>query len=147
MKADTVTGKEVMDVLNRFADYYCKCDLEGLLSTIASDPDVFVFCAGQDDKCAGIDEIKTQFKHDWLQFDAPSLEFTWTSISAAGSVAWVAANTLYKMTIKGNNLIFTCSVTMVLEKREGKWVIVHIHYSVPVEELPHSDAQKQLSTL
>jgi ketosteroid isomerase-like protein len=147
MKADDVTEKEVMDVLSKFADCYSKRDIEGLMSLIASDPDVVLFSLDAEGKHIGLDEIKTQFESEWSQFEAASIEFNWTSISAAGTVAWVSANYLYKMTIKGHNIIFTCSVTIILEKRGDRWIMVHGHYSVPVVEQPHSDVEQCLSQL
>jgi ketosteroid isomerase-like protein len=147
MKADGVTEKEVMDVLSKFADCYSKRDIEGLMSLIASDPDIVLFSLDTEGNHIGLDEIKTQFEREWSQFEAASIEFNWTSISAAGAVAWVSANFLYKVTIKGHIVIFTCSVTIILEKRGDRWIMVHGHYSVPVVEQPHSDVEQHLSQL
>jgi hypothetical protein len=60
-----------------------------------------------------------------------SIEFNWTSISAAGSVSWVAAETCLKVNVKGQNLIFPSRFTSVLEKRKDKWLIVQGHFSFP----------------
>jgi hypothetical protein len=59
MKADDVTEREVMDVLIKFADCYSKRDIEGLMSLIASDPDVVLFSLDAEGKHIGLDEIKT----------------------------------------------------------------------------------------
>lgn len=147
MKADKVTEKEVMAVLNKFAESYSKRDLEGLMSLIASDADGVLIGIGSDEKRVGLDEMKIQFEHDWSEFEAASIIFNRVSISAAGAVAWVAADTLFKMTIEGQDLIFPCYHTNVLEKRGDKWFIVQTHYSVPFEERPHSDAKQHLSQL
>jgi ketosteroid isomerase-like protein len=147
MKADSLTEIEVMDVLNKFADFYARRDMDCLISLIATDSDVVLFGMGPDEKRIGLNEMKIQFESDWSEFEAASIRFNWISISAVGDAAWVAADTLFKMTVEGNNLLFPCFLTMVLAKNRGNWFIVHVHYSAPAIELPHFDAMQQLCQL
>ena len=44
------------------------------------------------EKCIGMAEIKALWECAWSQFESMSYEFRWSSVSAAGSVAWVATD-------------------------------------------------------
>jgi hypothetical protein len=137
MKTDILTEKEVMAVLFKFADFYSKRDLEGLISLIDPDSNVVLFGMGPNEKRIGLDEIRIQFKSDWSDFEAASIEFNWVSISATNEMVWLAADSHFKMTVDGHNLIFPCYLTLVLAMNKGKWFIVHMHYSAPAIELPN----------
>jgi uncharacterized protein (TIGR02246 family) len=131
MKADSVTEKAIKVVLEKFAEGYTKQDLKAVLSLIAPDPDVIMYGTSADEKRTGQKEIKIQLERDWSQIDNPSLEYKWISISAAGSVAWVAIDAVFKAKVNGQNMSFSSRITKVLEKREDKWLIVHAHFSFP----------------
>jgi len=131
MKANSVTEKAVMAVLEKFAESYAKRDLKSAMSLIAQDADVVIYGTGADEKRIGPEEIKAQFECDWSQIEDPSLEYNWTSISAAGNVAWVAIDAVFKAKIEGKNMRFPSRITKVLEKRGDKWLIVQGHFSFP----------------
>jgi hypothetical protein len=137
MKTDSLTEKEVMVVLYKFAEFYAKRDLEGLISLIDPESNVVLFGMGPNEKRIGLDEIRIQFESDWSDFETASIEFNWISISSVSEMAWLAADSLFRMTVDGHNLIFPCYLTMVLAMNKGKWFIVHMHYSAPAIELPH----------
>lgn len=134
MKADAQTEAAVMAVLERFAENYTKRDLEGNLALFAPDSDVVLYGTGADEKRVGLDEIKAQIERDWSQSDATSLTYEWTSVSAADSVAWVAADVTFKAKIGEQELTLDGRLTIVLENRAGKWLIVQGHFSLPVAE-------------
>jgi len=131
MKADDVTKKEVMAVLSKFIEAYSKRDLEGVISLIAPDPDACLIDIEPDEKRVGLDAIKMQLTRDWSQYEASSYEINWISISAAGVVAWMASEVLFKVKAKGNSLIFPCCATAIFEKRGDRWFIMQGHFSVP----------------
>lgn len=135
MKADTQTEAEVMGVLKQYNEAYAKRDLEGILGLFAPDPDVVVIGTGLDEKRIGLAEIKTQFQRDFTQSQEASIEFDWYSVSMEGSVAWVAADCVaHVKTTDGQEVELSARSTAVLEKREGKWLIVQMHASVPAAE-------------
>jgi ketosteroid isomerase-like protein len=131
MKANNANEKAIQAVLEEFAESYAKQDLKTVLALIAPDDDVVMYGTSADEKCIGFKEIKAQFESDWSQIEAPALEYKWTSISAAGNVAWVAIDAVFKARVNGQNLSFPSRVTKVLEKRGDKWLIVHAHFSFP----------------
>jgi len=131
MKADNSTEKAIKAVLEKFAESYAKQDLKTALSLIAPDDDVVIYGTSADEKRIGLKEIKAQFERDWSQIEAPSLEYNWTSISAAENVAWVAIDAVFKAKVNGQNLSFPSRITKVFEKRGDEWLIVHGHFSFP----------------
>lgn len=131
MKVDSVTEKAVKAALDKFAESYARRDLKSAMSLIAPDDDVVIYGTGADEKRVGQEAIKTQFERDWAQIEDPGLEYNWISISAAGNVAWVAMDAVLKAKVDGQNLKFQSRITMVLEKRGDRWLIVQGHFSFP----------------
>jgi ketosteroid isomerase-like protein len=134
MKANDQIHAAVKDVLHRFAENYAKRDIEGLLALFAPDSDVVMYGTGADEKRVGLPEIRSQLERDWSQSDAASITFDWASVSAAGSVAWLAADIAFKANVGGQELTLAGRLTNVLENRAGKWLIVQGHFSLPAAE-------------
>ena len=131
MKADAKTEKAVMTVLNKMGEAYARRDIEGLLALMVPDPDAFMYGTGADEKRQGLAEIQAQAERDWSQSEAGSMEISWHLVSAVGSVAWVAADMAFKVTIGGEEMGLPGRLTAVLEQREGKWLIAQSHFSFP----------------
>lgn len=131
MKVDAITEAAVKSVLDKFAEAYAKRDSDSLLALFAPDPDVVVYGTGADEKCVGLAKIKTHVERDWSQTEAVSLTYGWTSVSAAGSVAWVATDETFKVKAGGQETTLAARMTCVLEKRGDRWLIVQAHASLP----------------
>jgi ketosteroid isomerase-like protein len=118
-----------MVVLNNFAEAFRQRSVE--LMGYAPDPDVVVIGSDAGEKCVGINEINALFNRYFANFDELSLEFGWTMVSVAGTVAWVAADDT--ITLKTGNQETTKQgrLTFVLEKRGDQWLILQVHHSVP----------------
>ncbi len=132
MKADAKIESEVMDVLNQSLECYKNKDLDRMVSLFAPDADVMCFGTGKDEKCVGIEEIRAQFERDFSQCDTISCELGWHIISAAGTVAWVAADYLVRATVNGQKEEMAMRVSVVLEQKGRKWLIMHMHGSAPM---------------
>ena len=133
MKSDARTEAGVMAVMNQYNESYAKRDVEGVLSLFAPDTDIVTIGTGADERRIGRQELKTQLERDFAQSEAASIEFLWHSVSAAGLVAWLAADCIahVKMT-DGQEIKLTARLTAVLEKRQGQWLILQLHTSVPM---------------
>ena len=131
MKADAKTEAAVVAVMNKFTTAYQKRDMEGLMSTISPDDDVFLFGTGIDEKRTGQDEFRFQAERDWAQTEALAFSLAWHKISAAGSVAWVAAEGLGKGKAGGQEFEFPMRMTAVLEQRGDKWLLAQFQISLP----------------
>lgn len=131
MKADSHTEGEVKTVLDNFADAYRSRDMQAFLACIAPEADVVMYGTGADEKCIGLERIPTPIERDWAQSESAAIVFDWTSVSAAGQVAWAAVDGAFQFSVAGQDGTMPARVTFVFEQREGRWFIVHAHFSTP----------------
>ena len=131
MKADAKTETAVMAVVDKFNETYARRDIDGLLALFAPDSDLVLFGTGADEKRVGLAELKIQAERDWAQTDSIYFELGWHSVSAAGSVAWLAAEGMGQAKFDGQEMSFPFRFTAVLEQRGGKWLFTQGHLSVP----------------
>ena len=134
MKADAKTEAEVMSVFNKMRESYAKRDLSGLVALFATDPDVVAIGSGADEKCVGPDQVRVQLERDFAQSEALTMNFEWISISAAGSVAWAAADCVFDVMASRKKMKLQGRLTAVLEKRGDRWLILQEHLSMPSGE-------------
>ena len=134
MKADAKTEEAVLASLEQFKQAYAKRDIASLLALVAPDPDVVVIGTGADEKRVGLAEIKAQAERDWSQSASASFELGWYSISAAGSVAWVAADLTGNIKIGEQEIHLPLRMTGVLEQRGEQWLWVQQHLSMPTPD-------------
>jgi len=134
MKADAQTEAEVMAALNDLMAAYAKRDMEYLLSRLAPDPDVIQFgMSAVNAKRIGRVGLREEFESDWSMSEAASCTIGWHSVSAAGSVAWVAADiTLHWKEAGVPEETVPARLTMIFEKRGGQWLCMHSHFSQPL---------------
>ena len=131
MKADSRTEGEIKKVLDNLTDAYRNRDMNAFLACIVPDADVVMYGTGADEKCIGLEQIRTQVERDWAQSESAVILFDWTTVSAMGQVAWVAVDGAFKFRVGGQDGTIPARVTFVLERREGRWFIVHAHFSTP----------------
>jgi SnoaL-like domain len=58
-------------------------------------------------------------------------KYGWTSVSAAGSVAWAATDVAFKFKAGGHEMALPARGTFVFEKRGEEWLIAQAHFSFP----------------
>lgn len=137
MKADPQTEAAVLDVLDRFADYYYQRDFENLWRLFARDPDIVIIGTGADEKAIGPQETGPGYRRDFSQISSISAVRKWVGpVSAAGDVAWVASEWLVDWSIGESDSHGLVRRTFVLERRGGEWLIVHSHASFPSADQP-----------
>lgn len=131
MKADTKTEAAVKAVLDKVAEGYARRNLALLQAAFAPDPDVVMYGTGADEKRVGPTEIRAQVERDWSQAETTTVTYGWTSISAAGSVAWAASDAAFRLKAGRQEMTLPARITFVLEKRGEEWLIVQAHFSFP----------------
>lgn len=131
MKADAKTEAAVLAVMERFMESYRSRDIEGLMTLIAPDEDLFLFGTGIDEVRKGPEQFRQQAERDWAQTEALDFQLDWQSVSAGGPVAWVAAHGIGRGRVGGQALQFPLRMTAVLEQRGDQWLLVQSHISVP----------------
>jgi len=128
MQADAQTQAAVQAVLDRLAEVYVTRDAAVMRAVFAPDPDVVMYSPGAP-KSIGLAAIVAKAELDWSKSESASLKFTWTSISAAGVVAWAATDADFTVKAGGQEQTIPARITFVLEQRGEQWLIVHAHYS------------------
>jgi len=131
MKANEKIEAEVLIAVNKYIEAYQKRDIEKLMSLFAPDADQVHFGTGADEKRIGRDQIRFQAERDWSQTEALTFNLTWHQISAAGPVAWIAAEGVGQGEAGGQAFEFPMRMTAVAEKRGDDWLLVHSHASLP----------------
>lgn len=131
MQADAQTTDAVVAALRRMTDAYARRDLTAFLAAFSTDADVMVYGTGADERRIGIQQIRTQVTRDWVQSESAAMSLDRTLVSAAGAVAWAAVDGAFEGRIDGNDLTAPVRATFVLEQRNGKWLILHAHFSMP----------------
>jgi ketosteroid isomerase-like protein len=131
MKANGKTEAAVLATLNKLTESYAQRDMEGLMALIAPDDDLVLFGTGADEKRLGRDGFRLQAERDWAQAEALDFQIGWHSVSAAGSVAWLAADGTGRGRAGGQEFAFPFRLTAVLEQRGDEWFFVQSHFSLP----------------
>jgi len=131
MKADAQTTAAVEAALQKMTEAYAKRDMNAFLGGYASDADVMVYGTGADERRVGVEQIRAQVTRDWSQSESAAMAFDRMLVSAAGAVAWAAVDGAFKFRIGGKDMSMPARATFVLEKRDGRWLIQHAHFSTP----------------
>lgn len=138
VKAKKPVQEEIMSTLDGMFTAYEKRDIEAIMSFYSKDADMVVIGIGSDKKRIGPEELRAGFKQDFAKANTGveiCLPWTLISISESGSTAWVAVDAVYSLKTKGKINDIPFRMTSVLEKFDGKWLIVQSHSSVPINSL------------
>ena len=131
MRADPKTEAAVMSIVQQSLEAFVKRDIDSLLAFFASDPDVVVIGTGRDEKCIGLVQIKVILERAFAQFKDASFEFGWHSVSTAGLVALVATDVILHIKTSDREISEQIRLTVALERRGNKWLIIQWHDSLP----------------
>lgn len=131
MRADARTEATVMNVVQQCFEAFTKKDLDAIMAFVAPDPDVILIGTGRDEKCVGLDEIRNILGRSLSQFEEASFKFGWHSVSAAGSVAMLAADVTLYVKTSDRQITEQMRLTVVLEQRGDRWLIIQWHDSLP----------------
>jgi uncharacterized protein (TIGR02246 family) len=131
MKADAATHQQVAATIAAFTDAYLDRDLDALMACFLPDDDVVMYGTGADEKRVGLEAMKAQALRDWEQSDSVSMDFSAPAVSAAGAVAWASMEGSFKVRAGGQEFGIPARLSLVLENRDGRWLIAHSHFSTP----------------
>jgi ketosteroid isomerase-like protein len=133
MKADAVTEGEILAMLDNYASACAAKDVGRMMSHIAPDPDVIFVGSGRDEWVEGPEQLRQGFERDLAQADTIQITFKDVKVSGGGSVAWLACGLVYDVTVAGESVLLDGRFTATLERRDGEWLFVQSHYSLPNE--------------
>ncbi len=134
MQASHQVTQEILTLLQAHAEAYAARDVDRLLDLHADDADVVMFGSGADERRVGKAAIRLQAERDWAQSDSMALAYDWTSVSAAGPVAWASTEMTVSVSAQGQSLTLPARFSVVCEQRKDRWYIVQGHFSFPATE-------------
>ena len=134
MQASRQVTQEILTLLQAYAEAYASRDANRLLDLHAEDADVVMFGSGADERRVGKAAILLQAERDWSQSDSLTLAYDWTSVSAAGPVAWASTELTVSVSSEGQSLTLPARFSVVCERRKDRWYIVQGHFSFPATE-------------
>jgi uncharacterized protein (TIGR02246 family) len=134
MQASPSTQAAVQATLQQWKDAYSRRDVDGALAVMAPDADVVGIGTGPDEWRVGPEEFKAQLERDFAQSEALSVDYEPLVVSEAGPVAWVAGQARVRARVEGQELTLAGRFTAVLEQRQGRWLLVQTHFSLPAAE-------------
>jgi ketosteroid isomerase-like protein len=132
--ADAKTDQEVKDFLAQYEAAYEKKDLGAIMKMIAPGAEVVFFEADEKGRYVGAGEIKSAYENSLKQVKSIKGEYKWTSVGSKGDVAWFATEVLFNVDIGQDKFKQLGRWTGVLEKKNGKWLLVQSHFSFPDQE-------------
>ena len=142
-KPDAQTEAEVKAALEGYAKAYAARDIKGVMDLIAPEAETaFTGCEGGESLLLGLDQVKTGHEHDFSEAKSIRTECSPLVIGAKGDVAWFSARLVLHWDTGTKKLLYAGRWTGVLEKRDGKWLFVQSHFSLPAEGQPEPEANK-----
>jgi ketosteroid isomerase-like protein len=136
VQADAKTDQEIKDFLTQYEAAYEKKDLGALMKLIAPGAEVVFFEADEKGRYVGPDQIKAAYENSLKQIKSIKGEYKWTSVGSKGDVAWFATEVLFNVDTGEDKFKQLGRWTGVLEKKDGKWLLVQSHFSFPEQDGP-----------
>lgn len=122
--------KAVTDVLNKEAQAVEKGDLAALDKLWANTEDVTVFESGHANY-GWNDYRNNHLAPELKEFKNTKYSFSDLKVKVDGKTAWATFKYSISAEMEGRNIQSGGLATAVLEKRDGRWQIVHWHSSAP----------------
>jgi uncharacterized protein (TIGR02246 family) len=130
VRADAQTEAALLEILESFCSRFAARDADGVMRLFASDADV-VMVTSEESVLRGSDEVKA-FLHRYAQ---GTTKYSWTwdhyDVSAAGAVGWLLAEGTETAAGEEREEKHPYRMSMVCEKRDGRWLLVQVHGSSP----------------
>lgn len=130
MKPDAATEVELIRVLESFCSGFADRDSEAVLRLFGADADVVVVTS-EESLLRGPVELR-RFLDRYVD-GAKTYSWEWEchDVSTAGSVAWLLAEGTETAASKKRLEQHPYRMTMVLEHREDRWLLMQVHGSSP----------------
>lgn len=120
---------EICGMMDCYAEMYRSKNTIGLLSLFS--PRICGYGSGPDEVVKDFAGMKAQVMRDLFQADAVRIMFENVHVAGEMPVAWVMADCLFEVVVKGSRLAMTGRFTAVLKNTGSRWLFEMIHFSVP----------------
>ncbi len=126
---------QAQSVLDQWSQAFETENLELFSKVMAHDPDMVTFGTDAAERWVGWEALNESIQKQFESFDNFEISVTnqVLKISESGKVAWFSEVMDWDLTAQGEPVSMKGTrITGVIEKRQGSWVIVQLHASVPV---------------
>ena len=130
MRADAQTEAALLEILESFCSRFAARDAGGVMRVFAPDTDV-VMVTSEDALLRGPDEIAAFLQRYVRGTDTYSWTWDRCDVSAAGAVGWLLAEGTETAAAEGREEKHPYRMSVVCEKRDGRWLLAQIHGSSP----------------
>jgi uncharacterized protein (TIGR02246 family) len=130
VRADAQTEAALLEILESFCSGFAARDAAGVMRLFASDADV-VMVTSEEALLRGPGQMRA-FLERYVRGTA-TYSWTWDrrDVSAAGAVGWLLAEGTETAAAEGREEKHPYRMSVVCEKRDGRWLLVQIHGSSP----------------
>jgi uncharacterized protein (TIGR02246 family) len=130
VRAVAQTEAALLEILGSFCSAFAARNADGVMRLFAPDADV-VMVTSEESLLRGPDEIWA-FLQRYVRGRATYL-WTWNrrDVSASGAVGWLLAEGTETVAADGREEEHPYRMSVVCEKRDGRWLLVQIHGSSP----------------
>lgn len=135
---DAVSAQQVRECFYNFQSAWKANDMTFIRSYYAHDPDMLLFFERR--QLRGWDKVETLYENMFAHARDGSVKSIYSNVDvvARGNMAYVSANFHLQVTnAQGEELTDDGRVTVVFERREDQWVVVHRHTSFQAPPGPH----------
>jgi uncharacterized protein (TIGR02246 family) len=130
MRAKSETEAALLDVLERFCSGFAARDADSVMQLFAPDADI-VMVTSEEPLLRGPDEVEAFLR----RYVRGTTTYSWTwhrrDVSEAGAVAWLLAEGVESAAAEDHEEQHPYRMSMVCEKRDGRWLLVQVHGSSP----------------
>lgn len=131
-EAAPTTEARIREILELHARACEKKDVNAIMAMFAPDPNIVAIGTAQDERLVGPARIRAAYERDFARVISAKLNYTWMTVGSKGDVAWFAAEMVAGVDTGTERIIAPARWTGVLEKRDGKWLFVLSHFSLPI---------------
>lgn len=131
---------EVKNTLEAWANAYSQRDVDRAMSFIDTDENAVFFGSGVDERRVGWSELKKGLERDLAQAESISITTPHMTISINGAVAWTISDCVFDVISQGKQIRLNGRLTTILEKQGDRWLIKHLHFSLPALEQPEGES-------
>ena len=126
----------VRAVLDQYANAWKTLDFEQFSQVFSHDDDMVIFSATPNKRYIGWEEFQADVQESFKEVEKIEIVFrdVVVKVHASCHMAWLSCLEDWDFVYQGQTVRDEgARVSWVLEKREGRWVIIHAHWSMPPE--------------
>lgn len=120
---------EIGAVLKAYVDAFQAKDLEAAMKIFADDPKTIMMGTGEGETWVGKESIRAAHNAFFASIKKETTESKLLSSKHYGDTAWLAGFLVAKQANDAGEHSFQLNISLVMEKKDGEWRIVCMHFS------------------